>query len=100
MSGARSHLNVDIDILRLQFQLNLILVGPTQQPVPKDMYPRQATHCLAALKAHIILNRGGKNCNVRAVQDTFLIIGTFSCTDRDANVILGQCEEYLPPGEK
>lgn len=25
------------------------------------------------------------------------LIGVFLCTDRDANVILGSCSEYLPP---
>lgn len=25
------------------------------------------------------------------------LIGVFLCTDRDANIILGSCSEYLPP---
>ena len=28
------------------------------------------------------------------------LIGQFLCTDRDANVILGSCYEYIPPDGK
>ncbi|XP_067946763.1 N-alpha-acetyltransferase 38, NatC auxiliary subunit-like [Watersipora subatra] len=39
------------------------------------------------------------NHSVRVeITDGRVLIGTFTCTDNDANIILGQCDEYLPPG--
>lgn len=31
--------------------------------------------------------------------DKRVLVGMFLCTDRDANVILGSCSEYLPEDE-
>lgn len=33
------------------------------------------------------------------MSDGRVLIGIFLCTDRDANVILGSCSEYLPEEE-
>ncbi|KAF6032820.1 hypothetical protein EB796_008865 [Bugula neritina] len=32
------------------------------------------------------------------ITDGRLLIGVFSCTDKDANIILSQCDEFLPAG--
>lgn len=34
------------------------------------------------------------------MSDGRVLIGVFLCTDRDANVILGSCSEYLPESEE
>lgn len=34
------------------------------------------------------------------MSDGRILIGVFLCTDRDANVIMGSCSEYLPEGEE
>lgn len=34
------------------------------------------------------------------MSDGRVLIGIFLCTDRDANVILGSCSEYLPENEE
>lgn len=34
------------------------------------------------------------------MSDGRVLIGTFLCTDREANVILGSCSEYLPEEEE
>lgn len=33
------------------------------------------------------------------MSDGRVLVGIFLCTDRDANVILGSCSEYLPENE-
>ncbi|XP_017779869.1 PREDICTED: N-alpha-acetyltransferase 38, NatC auxiliary subunit [Nicrophorus vespilloides] len=33
------------------------------------------------------------------MSDKRILVGMFLCTDRDANIILGSCSEYLPDGE-
>jgi len=38
-------------------------------------------------------------CMKIEMTDGRTLIGQFLCTDRDANVILGSCYEYIPPDE-
>ncbi|XP_070560844.1 N-alpha-acetyltransferase 38-B, NatC auxiliary subunit-like isoform X2 [Ptychodera flava] len=44
-------------------------------------------------KLHGWLNKRMKIC----MTDGRTLIGTFLCTDKDRNVILGSCEEYVNP---
>ncbi|XP_064459876.1 N-alpha-acetyltransferase 38-B, NatC auxiliary subunit-like [Ornithodoros turicata] len=51
--------------------------------------------CPARLKLESWLNKSMKI----EMSDGRTLIGTFVCTDRDQNVILGSCSEYLKPEE-
>lgn len=53
------------------------------------------------MKPGAVKLRGWLNKSLRIrMSDGRVLIGIFLCTDRDANVILGSCSEYLPESEE
>ncbi|XP_030750782.1 N-alpha-acetyltransferase 38, NatC auxiliary subunit [Sitophilus oryzae] len=63
----------------------------TDSPVDSPRKPINTSN--GALRLRSWLN---KTLKIR-MTDGRTLVGVFLCTDRDANVILGSCSEYLPP---
>ena len=51
-------------------------------------------------KEHMLLRKLLNKTFKVKISDGRTLVGSFLCTDKDQNVILGQCQEYVKPNGK
>ncbi|KAJ8922530.1 hypothetical protein NQ315_007560 [Exocentrus adspersus] len=66
------------------------------EPEPVEKIEKPLNMAPGAVKLRSLLN---KTFRIE-MTDGRILIGVFLCTDRDANIILGSCSEYLPAESK
>ncbi|CAG9840019.1 unnamed protein product [Diabrotica balteata] len=63
----------------------------------KDPFDEEPPLGQAETRPGVLLLRSWLNTSLTVeMTDGRILIGVFLCTDRDANIILGSCSEYLP----
>ncbi|CAG9860308.1 unnamed protein product [Phyllotreta striolata] len=85
MSESRIVEQVSNEISEIYTKNNVLADDKESEPQPQETRPG------------VLLLRWWLNKSFRVeMTDGRILIGVFLCTDRDANIILGSCSEYLP----